>query len=251
MRPGVVRLLAVTAGLVLHAVLLHAVAASADQEQEALDRILGEYRQLPTTGAVRRLVELDRELGALVQSIRKARGRESARLWRKDYEEIGLYIGHYSEELGYSGKLLVEAHRRNPTSAERRYTLYATIVGEGTPDGLGVMPDVGQARRYLSEFPHGPYAENVHEILGFFHDDLAKVLQGLLAGERDYKYDCFAPYITREPYVRQMERARAAAIRHLETAIRMRPASEANIYRREVVKSIKAGNTDAWHWCAD
>jgi hypothetical protein len=75
---------------------------------------------------------------------------------------IGLDIGHYSDALGYSGKLLVEAHERNPNSPYRKYTLFTTILGEGTSHGLGEMPNISQAELYLKEFPNGPYVENVY-----------------------------------------------------------------------------------------
>jgi hypothetical protein len=226
---------------------------AAEPYRETLDRMLDEYRRLPQTQDVRRLVEMDRELDAVVEKIRTAHGRDSARFWRKDYEAIGLYVGYYSEALGYSGKLLVEAHRRNPNSPYRGYTLFTTIVGERTAHGLGVMPNLDQAYTYLEEFPDGPYAEHTYEILGFFYDDLFKVLKGLVgnADERDYKYDCFAPYITNGPYDAQMRSAGSAAIRHLKTAIGLNPRSERNEYRHEVLRSIQSGHSQEWHWCAD
>jgi len=221
--------------------------------EEQLDRVLNEYRRLPQTPEVRRLVELDRELDGIAEKIRRAHGRDSARFWRKEYEEIGLYVGHYSEAIGYSGKLLVEAHRRHPDSPDRKYTLFTTVVGESTAHGLGVMPNIDQADGYLREFPDGPYTEDVYAILGYFYDDLFKVLKGLREndGEKDYKYDCFAPYITKEPYDGQMRNARSAAVRDLEKAIGMNPRSERNDYRREVLKSVESGDSHQWHWCAD
>jgi hypothetical protein len=164
-----------------------------------------------------------------------------------------VHVRHYSGELGYSGKLLVEAHRRNPNSPYRKYTLFTTILGEGTSHGLGVMPNIDQAHEYLKEFPGGPFAGDVLEILGFFHDDLFKVLRSLAENEdaRDYKYDCFTPYITRAPYESQMQNARSAALRYLRQAIEANPGSARNEYRRQVLEATASDDSQEWHWCAD
>lgn len=241
--------------VVIGSVVIYHAALGADTYQERLDKVLIEYRALPDTPDVKRLVDLDLELNALEKEVQEAhKDGTSKKYWRKDYEDIGLYIGHYSDAFGYSGKLLVEAHKRNPNSPYRKYTLFTTIIGEGTFHGLGVMPNIGQAELYLKEFPNGPYAENVYSILGYFYDDLAKVLKELVENdkyEKDYKYDCFAPYITKEPYQNQRRRALSLAVANLEKSIAVNPSSEQNKYRREVLITIKSGNSYGWHWCAD
>jgi hypothetical protein len=208
---------------VLLSAVMYQAALGADTYQERLNQVLAEYRTLPVTRDVTRLVELDRELKAMVKEIQEThKDGTSKQYWRKDYENIGLYLGHYSDALGYSGKLLVEAHKRNPNSPYRKYTLYTTILGEGTFHGFGEMPNIGQAELYLKEFPNGPYAENVYAILGYFYDDLAKVLKRFVENEKnkeDYKYNCFAPYITKAPYQEQMHRAITLAVSNLEKAI--------------------------------
>jgi hypothetical protein len=227
----------------------------ADKYEERLSKVLFEYRALPNTQDVKRLVELDRELNELEKEINeKHKEGASKKYWRKEFEEIGLYIGHYSEALEYSGKLLVEAHKRNPNSPYRKYTLFTTILGEGTSHGLGAMPNIDQAELYLKEFPDGPYVENVYSILGYFYDDLAKVLKRLVENseyQRDYKYDCFSPYITHDSYQDQLRRAVSLAIANLEKAIGVNQSSEQNKYRRRVLAAIKSGEDYSWHWCAD
>lgn len=236
------------------AVIYHA-ALSADKYEERLNQILIAYQALPNTQDVKRLVELDRGLEALVKEIRETHKKGASRkYWRKDYDDIGLYVGHYSDALGYSGKLLVEAHKRNPNSPYRKYTLFTTILGEGTFHGLGQMPDITQAELYLKEFPDGPYAGNVYATLGYFYHDLSKVLKRFEENNKykeDYKYDCFAPYITKEPYQDQIRRAFSLAVTNLENAIAVNPSSEQNTYRRQVLTSIKSGESYGWHWCAD
>lgn len=236
------------------AVIYHAV-LGADTYEERLNKVLIEYRALPDTQDVKRLVELDRELNALEKEIQSThKDGASKKYWRKDYEDIGLYIGHYSDALGYSGKLLVEAHKRNPNSPYRKYTLFTTILGEGTFHGLGAMPNISQAELYLKEFPNGPYAENVYSILGYFYDDLAKVLKRFVKNDKykeDYKYDCFAPYITKQPHQNQMRGALSLAVTNLEKAIAANPYSDQNKYKREALTAIKSGKSYGWHWCTD
>ena len=131
--------------------------AYASTYQQHLDRILKEYKALPQSTDVKRLVELDRELTALAKEIQENdREGKSTSIWKDEYKEIGVYVGHYSNQIGYSGKLLVEAHEANPNSPYRKYTLFTTILGEGSSHGLGEMPDIEQAKKYVQEFPNGP-----------------------------------------------------------------------------------------------
>lgn len=224
---------------------------------ERLNKILTEYRALPDTPDIKRLFEMDQELSALVKEMQATdKDGTSAKYWRKDYEDIGLYIGHYSEMIGYSGKLLVEAHERNPNSPYRKYTLFTTILGEGTSYGLGEMPDISQAELYLKEFPNGPHAAEVYKILGTFYDDLAKVLKKLIDNDEskdDFVYECFKPYITKEPHQKQMGRAVSLAVTNLEKAIAINPSTGKDWYTRKELDALKSGELDthAYSWCAD
>jgi hypothetical protein len=223
--------------------------------QQHLDRILKEYIALPQSRDVRRLVELDRELAALAEQIQKNdRSGESAKIWRKDYESIGVYVGHYSDQIGYSGKLLVEAHAINPNSPYREYTLFTTLLGEGTFHGLGEMPNIEAARKYIQEFPRGPFAAKTYAIIGSFYDDLAKVIKEQIEdaeNNKDYKYDCFSKYLTKEPYKAQLEKARSYAIENLEKAIALTEDGEHKDALRQELMDVKKGESNGWYWCAD
>lgn len=229
--------------------------ACASTYPQRLDQILKKYKLLPQSADVRRLVELDQELTTLVEEIQKNdQEGKSASVWKKEYEEIGVYVGHYSEQIGYSGKLLVEAHEANPNSPYRKYTLYTTIVGEGSSHGLGEMPDIKQAYQYLHEYPQGPYAENTYAILGSFYDDLSKVLAALVENatdKEDYKYDCFSSYVTKEPYEAQLRKARFLAIENLKKATSFYPKSEKSKRLRQELEDVRRGTSIGWHWCAD
>lgn len=239
---------------------IHAETTGIEIYENRLDTILSEYKSLPQPKNIKRLVELDNELKSLVFVMHEWHRDDysaAAKSWHKGFEEIGLYIGHYSQAFGYSNKLLVEAHRVNPNSPHRKFTLFSTILGEGTSHGLGEMPDISMAHQYLKEFPYGPYAEDTYEILGYFYDDLYKALLHRLKkkkGERDFKDDCFAPFITKEPYATQLSKARALGIRYLNEAISMGPTNRQNAYRYEAlmhIQTIPATPDYGWHWCAD
>jgi hypothetical protein len=72
--------------------------------QEQLDRILNEYRRLPQTPEVQRLVELDRELDTVAAKIRTAHGRDK-------YD----CFARYTTKEPYDGQM------RNARSAAIRY----------------------------------------------------------------------------------------------------------------------------------
>ena len=54
--------------------------------------------------------------------------------FKKEYELIGLSIGHYSDAIEYSGKLLYDAHKIDPNSPYRRYTLFSMVNYIGDPN---------------------------------------------------------------------------------------------------------------------
>lgn len=76
--------------------------------------------------------------------------------------------------LRYDGTLLRQAHKLNPNSEYRRYTLFAEI---GWEAGSWGMPDIKAAHRYEKEFPNGPFIEDVISIIARFYKDLYMVLR--------------------------------------------------------------------------
>ena len=168
-------------------------------------------------------------------------------LWDAKFEEIGLSIGHYSDQLAHSGKLLFEVHRLNPQNKYRSYTLYTEIFGKSGK--VFEIPDVILASSYLKEFPNGPRVLDVYEILaGFYHDLYAALREREKEPrmeERGETYSCYDGWITQHPEEAKQEHARKLGIFYFEKIIatisikdRQRP-----MYLDEL-NSLKNGKTD-------
>lgn len=192
------------------------------------------------------LVRLDGQLRRLFDDPwRESHTLFDANYFRPEYADLGISVGHYSDALGYSGQLLAEAHHINPLSPYRRYTLYSELVG----DGSGYEPpDMALAKRYLREFPRGPFAPDVHLVIAMFNDDLFKFVKGHSRGEpRDH--DCYQKFVTKEPLALQMRRAQQTAATHYEEYLRLRPG------HRDVVgflADLREGPLIAgWFYCGD
>jgi hypothetical protein len=151
----------------------------------------------------------------------------------------------YSDDLVYSGELLVFAHKRAPDSPLRAYTLFSTVFGEKPSRGLGVMPDIEAARAYEKEFPAGPFIKDVYTILADFHKDLFMVLRDR---RDDYKYQCFAPYIRPGPWAVQRDDARRVAIDYYQRTLRVTPADERI---QSSLNLTTKGTIRSWSFCAD
>lgn len=228
--------------------------ANAATYAQRLERIFQAYQVLGQPKDVQRLVELDAELRALGNEIEaKDTAGKTRSIWKSKYASMGVYVGHYSDSIGYSGKLLVDAHKIDPHSIYRERTMFSSILGIGSSHGLGEMPNVGQAKKYLQEFPEGAFADEANFILGSFYDDKAKVLRDLLDPkyEKDYKYDCFKPYLSKDTYEKQQIQARRSAIFHLNKAISQTTESVKKKRIREELIEVKNGTSSGWYWCAD
>lgn len=221
---------------------------------QRLERIFQDYQALGKPKDIQRLVELDAELRTLGYEIQvKDTAGKTRNIWKSKYASIGIYVGHYSDSIGYSGKLLVDAHKIDPYSAYREQTMFSTILGIGSSHGLGEMPNVTQAKKYLQEFPEGVFAGEANFILGSFYDDKAKVLRDLgdPKYEKDYKFDCFKEYFSKDSYQTQLVKARRFAISHLSKAIAQTTELAKKKRIREELTEVKNGTSSGWYWCAD
>lgn len=216
-----------------------------------LDAVLAAYRAADGRHQVADLVAWDKEIRAALhwrETLTTPCYREND-LWREEYADIGLERG-YNLDLGYSGKLLVEAHALDPNSSFRQITLYSELskagLDEAAASSLGSEPAVAAAQHYLAEFPTGPFAVNVHGLLAGYYKDLYMALRD--GRDADYHYDCMQPYFTDEPIPVQLQRAREQAIDHYQRSLAL---DRSLTWNREAIEELQAGTITAWSYCAD
>lgn len=233
--------LALAAGAILAGV-ASASAQRAVSVETRLRQAHQQYLEARAAGDVARLATIDGDLRA-VMAIRPAVGYG---VFRSGYEVLGLQrMVFESELLAYDGKVLREAHAIDPHSDARPFTLFSTIFPKGEADG-GV-PDVAAARAYLREYPEGPFAADVHIVLGDFHDDLYKAIR---AGDAliDYKRACFGRFITPAPVEAQLEAAHRTGLVHYRRGLALRPRDQRV---QKAMRALNDGTTNGWHFCGD
>jgi hypothetical protein len=201
-----------------------------------------QYLEARAARDVARLATIDGDLRA-VMAIRPS-VRYGA--FRSGYEVLGLRRMPFEAELlAYDGAVLREAHAIDPHSSARPFTLFSTIF----PDGEAAVdvPDLAAARAYLREFPEGPFAADVHILLGDFFDDLYKAIR---AGEAlaDYKRACFGRFVTAAPVEAQLEAAHRLGVAHYRRGLALRPRDDR---ARQAMRALADGTTNGWHFCAD
>lgn len=211
-----------------------------------LEAVFSDFDAAPVPVSLEVLVALDGRIRDALRDRPSYRPCEpdGTLIYDARWDRMGVRPGYWND-LVYSGQLLVEAHRREPGSILRRFTLFATVFGETPPHGLGVMPNIAAAFAYEKEFPNGPFIRDVYLVIADFHKDLFMVLRDRRS---DYKFDCFAPYIGPEPWPTQRNRAKQRALDYYRRALALAPGDEQVRARldetaREVVR--------AWSFCAD
>lgn len=213
--------------------------------QNGLRAIFRDYERSDSPRSIEVLADLDYRIRALLNSRPSYRPCEDdSGIYDRQWEETGVNLGHWVD-LAYSGKLLDEAHKRNPNSSLRRYTLFSTIFGTTSYHGLGVMPNIKAAFKYASEFPDGPFAKETFRVIADFHKDLLMVLRD---NKRDYKYDCYKPYIKKMPIKTQKERAKRTALKYYRKALEIDPSNEEV---KTFLSEVENETVRAWSFCAD
>lgn len=231
-------------------VLLPAYAATSSYEAR-LEQMLREYQQIQAAPDVGNLVRMDEKMRDLIEDMQHEKIQSVK--WESKYAVIGMEQG--DGLLLYSGKLLAEADRFNPKSQYRERMLCSSIIDQ---DSWGAMPDLENINIYLKEFPRGFCARDAQRNLATFYSDLYKVLLELqdTKYEKDYKYECFAPYINKQPYKQQAQQARTLAIDYFKIALASKNLrktaywSDENM-REELKELINGEGPSGWFWCAD
>jgi len=216
-----------------------------NQMNIVLPKLYEEFEKIEDTPTVQELVAVDARIRQFFDEHPDFYPcGDDAKYYRPEYARMGIHLGYWND-LIYTDKLLVDAHRINPKSEYRKHTLFSTIRGVRSKHGLGEMPDIAAAFRYFKEFPNGSFAGETSMIIADFHKDLVKVLRDDL---HDYKYECFKPYINRTPYSGQMVRSKRIAVSHYERVLAVEPS---NTRARKSLDEINDGTINSWSFCAD
>jgi hypothetical protein len=227
---------------VIAACALPVAAQRAASVETMLRRAHQQYIEAHASRDVARLATIDGDL-RVVLAIRPP---VRFAVFRDEYEVLGLQRMVFEGELlAYDGKVLREAHALDPHSGARPFTLFSTIFPHG--EAYVEVPNVAAARTYLREFPEGPFAADVHLVLGDFYDDLYKAIR---AGDAlvDYKRACFGRFVSSAPAEAQLEAAQRAGLSHYRRGLALRPF---DARARQALRALETGTTNGWHFCAD
>jgi hypothetical protein len=203
------------------------------------------YQTEKSPKSIKLLVEVDRKIRTLLKARPTYRPcKDDDDIHNPVWEPMGVHLSHWGH-IVYTGDLLYRAHQRNPHSPWRKHTSFSTIMGMTASHLLGLMPNIKAAHRYVKEFPRGPFIEEAHWIIAGFYKDLFMVLRDSL---RDYKYDCFKPYIAQSLSALQAQRAKAKAVASYQLILKLNPT---NADAAQILSEVQRGTIKAWSFCAD
>jgi hypothetical protein len=247
-------LLYLCAGATCPPVLAPSALAQAPSSPSAqVERVLRAYASLATP-TVDTLVALDRALRLAVPCCHAEHARRQTQgvVWQTAWARVGVeWNGWDPDVVEYNGRLLREAHERDPWS-RRSETLYAATYPRNGPEATETtygVPDRDTLELYLRAFPRGPHAIDAARLLAFLYSDLAEVLR-LAASDNDEvhaaKAECFKRYIARNrprtvQYRAALENARRAF------AIWKQLAPNDPIARA----GVQSSGGSSWYFCPD
>jgi hypothetical protein len=233
---------------------------------ERLQVVYRDYTAMKDEQSIEQLVRLDAELREVTSGIHeetvRTRTTPSAEYFKEEYAGIGLYIGHYSGVIEYSGALLEKAHQQDPNSSLRSHTLFSTVAPRkvvGEHDG---MPDLNAAFRYVAEFPEGPFSSQTFEVIATCYDDFYKSLRKFMTKkiyEDDIHMGCFKPFMTAQPYEEQLVQVQVLALQFYDRAVKSASAdarqSASVSQKMEKFKTMLGAEDksefEVWYWCSD
>jgi len=228
--------------------------------QVRFDNALLEYKALKEKPNAKKLIALHDKISDIVIEIHVNRDDIKEPLWRESYKKLGVFLGHYGS-IAYYDKLLAEAHRINPNSSLRRYTLYSTIFSQYKSHSWSALPNITAANLYLKEFPKGPYVWKAHEALGYFYYDLYKVFKDAIENIKlgrsyvEHTHDCYKDYILNKPFLAQMKASKLKATWHLEKSLAFNPKSLTQWDMKAALSDMEyplfSGSSGVWYYCTD
>jgi hypothetical protein len=196
-----------------------------------------------------KLYELSEELGKVVEEIHKVYpGNRSQIFWEDKYQPLGLYVGHYSDQFDYGGKLVVDSYRLNPNSRYSEATLVAAISGGGDMSELNGVPDIGLAQTYLKKYPEGKYLKKVYWTLATFYQNLYEEL--LESDKSPSMMYCYNKHLAAYPEDKDRETVRNKAIGYYKKMLTFeQPAPEEHKQALSNLENRIDGRTR--NWCTD
>jgi len=217
----------------------------ADQISQA--SIVASIEDIQSDATVEKLVATDKKLRAFVKSRTKYLEGDELHYWsKKTFQDVGLFIGRNSDKLGYNGALLKRAHKIDPNSAFRAFTLFSEI----EPEPWG-MPNIDAAWQYVNEFPNGPFINETNYIIACFYKDLFIILNNERyrsgSGE-DYKLNCYEPFFTNDSFSKQAQKSKELSIQYYEKFLQYKPDDSMSLY---YIRELRQGTIESWSFCAD
>jgi hypothetical protein len=221
--------------------------------KDKLERIYVEYSALKMQKKdIETLYKINKEIPVVVKQIYNYYTGFSEKFWEPKYSEIGLDIEKYSEQLNYSGKLLLDLHKIDSHSIYRDETLWAS---QSSP------PTIESLNAYIAEYPNGKYiASAYYELAGFYyglHDYLRYVRNNPeeMAGEYSGQ-ECFEPYVSRQPENQQIQEAQQKGIDLYQKGLRVLSTigkveewtGQRNHIQDELAK-LRLGEPHVGEWC--
>ncbi len=220
-----------------------------DLLKKSLDEIYARYRVLPkTVDNLEELYQLHLKVAALRDKAVKLGFPE--KMYDEKYAELGLYIGHFTDTLDYSNKLLIEVHRLNPNSSHREESWYAAMREGAEYGGPGHMtPDVLKA--YLKEFPEGKYASAIYFRLGNYYSGLYKYLRyGDDPNSPQDRESCYKDHHSRLPVSERLKRIQAAGVAAYRKALDLERNPTTRMQLRSDLRALSQGrNLEYDPWC--
>ncbi|MFZ2161134.1 MAG: hypothetical protein WAW02_02845 [Sideroxyarcus sp.] len=200
--------------------------------------------------AAERLVELNRRLYNVIKEIiAYAPIDQSRAFWKDEYHQIGISIGHYSDQLEYDGKLILDAHRVNPNSRLREDTFFAYVFRNVSI--YGGQPEISELAAYLKEFPSNKYTLTIYDNYANFYHGLYKYLKYGPKGRYvpEAKDECYKKYVTNQTIQVQASQAQQNSIAYLEKLILQSQGNERRRHEDKLV-FVKSGNYEEEDvWC--
>lgn len=220
--------------------------------KDALEHIYAEYTTLPMKPEdAEKLVLMNMELNKLIpQIVEYYPSPLPTNLYEKKYSILGLGIGSYSDELEYSGKLILDAHKLNPFTRYREDTLFAYVFRD--VDWSGGHPKVEELYAYLSEFPNSKYTLGIYRNLAEFYHGLFKYLRYRPKANNSYfeiRNECYKPYITSQPIETQISAAQKSGMDFYKKILIEQHGIQRHIYA-DILLSLELGeNEERDAWC--